>query len=78
MKTLVHVIGLVVLSWTPLAAQDTPLVARSGSGRPLVQPEGTYVFQHLPHSDIIFEGRSPRAPSSSTRSAERRETCCWK
>jgi hypothetical protein len=52
---------LVVLAWTPLAAQDTPLIARSGSGRPLVQPEGTYVFQHLPHSDIIFEGQiAPR------------------
>ena len=46
---------------TPLAAQDTPLIARSGSGRPLVQPDGTYVFQHIPHSDIIFEGQiAPR------------------
>ena len=61
MRTLVRAIGLVLLFGTPLAAQDTPLIARSGSGRPLVQPDGTYVFQHIPHSDIIFEGQiAPR------------------
>jgi hypothetical protein len=44
----------------PASAQDTPLISRSGS-RPLVQPDGTYVFQHLPHSDILFEGQiAPR------------------
>jgi len=61
MRTLVRAIGLVLLFGTPLAAQDSPLIARSGGGRPVVQPDGTYVFQHIPHSDIIFEGQiAPR------------------
>src|SRR5215213_11406456 len=42
------------------AAQDTPLVVRSGD-RPLVRPDGTYVFQHAPHSDLVFEAQiAPR------------------
>jgi hypothetical protein len=42
------------------SAQDTPLVAPSGS-RPLIRPDGTYVFQHVPHSDLIFEAQiAPR------------------
>jgi hypothetical protein len=51
---------LLLFAVAPAAAQDTPLVSRSGV-RPLVQPDGTYIFQHLPHSDIIFEGQiAPR------------------
>ena len=42
------------------SAQDTPLISRSGD-RPLIRPDGTYVFQHIPHSDLVFEGQiAPR------------------
>jgi hypothetical protein len=45
---------------SPLLAQDSPVVAPGGS-RPLIETDGTYVFQHIPHSDIIFEGQiAPR------------------
>lgn len=44
----------------PASAQDTPFIAPSGS-RPLIRPDGTYVFQHVPHSDLVFEGQiAPR------------------
>ena len=55
-----RIIGLVLLLSAPAAAQDTPLIARSGT-RPLVRPDGTYVFQHLPNSDLVFEAQiAPR------------------
>jgi len=42
------------------AAQDTPVIAPSGS-RPLVDPDATYVFNHLPGSDLILEAQiAPR------------------
>ncbi len=51
---------LFLLAASAAAAQDTPLVSRSGT-RPLVRPDGTYVFQHIPHSDLVFEGQiAPR------------------
>jgi len=60
MTKLARVIGLLLLLNAPLAAQDTPFIARSGT-RPLVRPDGTYVFQHIPHSDLVFEGQiAPR------------------
>ena len=60
MTTLVRVIALMLLFSASLAAQDAPLIAPV-NGRPVVQPDGTYVFQHIPHSDIIFEGQiAPR------------------
>ena len=41
-------------------AQDTPFTAPSGS-RPIVDPDGTYVFNHLPSSNLIFEAQiAPR------------------
>jgi hypothetical protein len=41
-------------------AQDTPHTAQSGS-RPLIRPEATYVFNHLPNSDLVFEAQiAPR------------------
>ncbi len=44
----------------PAVAQDTPLVAQSGT-RPLIRPDGTYVFQHIPNSDLVFEAQiAPR------------------
>lgn len=44
----------------PALAQDTPLTAQSGS-RPLIRPEATYVFNHLPNSDLVFEAQiAPR------------------
>ena len=43
-----------------LHAQDSPVIAPANS-RPQLETDGTYVFQHLPHSDIIFEGQiAPR------------------
>ena len=51
---------LLLLAPAAAAAQDTAIMARSGS-RPLVRPDGTYVFQHIPHSDLVFEGQiAPR------------------
>ncbi len=51
---------LFLLGASAAAAQDTPLVSRSGT-RPLIRPDGTYVFQHIPHSDLVFEGQiAPR------------------
>ena len=60
MTTVGRTVGLVLLLSTSLAAQDTPFIARSGS-RPLLHPDGTYVFQHVPNSDLVFEGQiAPR------------------
>ena len=55
------------LAWLPLlltatsvAAQDTPFIAQSGS-RPVIRPDGTYVFNHIPNSNLVFEGQiAPR------------------
>ena len=42
------------------AAQGTPVIAPSGS-RPLVDPDATYVFNHLPGSELIVEAQiAPR------------------
>lgn len=44
----------------PVAAQDTPFIAESGS-RPLINADGTYVFNHIPNSHLVFEGQiAPR------------------
>ena len=52
--------GLLLSLNAPVFAQDTPFIASSGS-RPLLRPDGTYVFQHVPHSDLVFEGQiAPR------------------
>jgi hypothetical protein len=52
--------GLLLCLSGPVSAQDSPFIAASGS-RPLVRPDGTYVFQHIPHSDLVFEGQiAPR------------------
>ena len=52
--------ALLLLCASSAAAQDTPLIARSGT-RPLLRPDGTYTFQHIPHSDLVFEGQiAPR------------------
>ena len=60
MRRMLHATVLLLVLASPLSAQDSPIVAVGGS-RPLVLPDGTYVFQHLPHSDIIFEGQiAPR------------------
>jgi len=41
-------------------AQDTSFTAPSGS-RPIVDPDGTYIFNHLPSSNLIFEAQiAPR------------------
>jgi hypothetical protein len=41
-------------------AQDTPFTAQSGS-RPIVNPDATYVFNHVPNSNLILEAQiAPR------------------
>jgi hypothetical protein len=58
--TLARTIGFVLLLAAPAAAQDAPFIAPSGN-RPLLRPDGTYVFQHIPNSDLVFEGQiAPR------------------
>lgn len=60
MRTALIALFATVSLSTGLAAQDAPLVSRGGD-RPLIRPDGTYVFQHIPHSDIIFEAQiAPR------------------
>jgi hypothetical protein len=57
---LVAIVGVLLSLNAPVLAQDTPFIASSGS-RPLLRPDGTYVFQHAPHSDLVFEGQiAPR------------------
>jgi hypothetical protein len=42
------------------AAQDTPFVTQGGS-RPVLDPDGSYVFNHVPNSSLVFEGQiAPR------------------
>jgi hypothetical protein len=60
MRPRAALLAALLLFPTTAAAQDTPLEAASGT-RPLVRPDGTYVFQHIPHSDLVFEGQiAPR------------------
>ena len=60
MTTVVRIVALLLLVAPLAAAQDTPFVARSGI-RPLLRPDGTYVFQHIPNSDLVFEAQiAPR------------------
>ena len=50
----------VLLATAPALAQDTPFTAQSGS-RPLVRPDGTYVFNSVPNSRLVFEAQiAPR------------------
>ena len=60
MKTRASLIIAFMLIASAAGAQDSPLESVSGT-RPLVRPDGTYVFQHIPHSDLVFEGQiAPR------------------
>jgi hypothetical protein len=50
----------VVLHAAPVSPQDTPFTAQSGS-RPIIGPDGTYVFNHIPTSNLIVEAQiAPR------------------
>ena len=50
----------VFLATAPAVAQDTPFTAQSGS-RPLVRPDGTYAFNSVPNSKLVFEAQiAPR------------------
>ncbi len=45
---------------SPVTAQDSPFMLNLG-GRPVIRPDGTYVFNHVPASDLVFEGQiAPR------------------
>jgi hypothetical protein len=60
MKRIVASCALVLVCAAPAAAQDTPFIAASGS-RPVVNTDGTYVFNHIPNSNLVFEAQiAPR------------------
>src|SRR5262245_42293443 len=60
MTRLAALIVVIALSPAQAAAQDEPLVASSAS-RPLVRTDGTYVFNHVPNSNLVFEAQiAPR------------------
>ena len=51
---------LVLLSSDPAAGQDSPFILNLG-GRPVIRPDSTYIFNHVPRSDLVFEGQiAPR------------------
>jgi hypothetical protein len=53
-------LALVVALSPPAAGQDSPFMLNLG-GRPVVRPDSTYVFNHVPRSDLVFEGQlAPR------------------
>jgi hypothetical protein len=59
-RSLPVVLTLILLSTRPATGQDSPFVLNLG-GRPVVRPDATYVFNHLPASDLVFEGQiAPR------------------
>jgi hypothetical protein len=59
-RTSVLVLTLVLSSSVSVLGQDSPFVLNLG-GRPLIRPDGTYVFNHVPGSDLVFEGQiAPR------------------
>ena len=44
----------------PVLAQDSPFILNLG-GRPVMRPDSTYFFNHVPRSDLVFEGQiAPR------------------
>jgi hypothetical protein len=60
MNRLVASCALALVCAAPAAAQDTPFIAGSGS-RPVVNTDGTYVFNHIPNSNLVFEAQiAPR------------------
>ena len=65
MKTIVvkipiFVLGLILSSAMPAMGQDSPFVLNLG-GRPVIRPDSTYFFNHVPRSDLVFEGQiAPR------------------
>jgi len=51
---------LCIAAASPALAQDTAFVASDGA-RPVIRPDGTYFFNHLPNSTLVFEGQiAPR------------------
>lgn len=59
--TVARLMVLVLFVATPSAlAQDSRFVAGVGS-RPVIRPDGTYFFNHVPDSKLVFEGQiAPR------------------
>lgn len=59
MKVWLSTLAVVLLA-TPVLAQDSPFILGPG-GRPLIRTDGTYVFNHAPNSDLVFEAQiAPR------------------
>ena len=53
-------LAFVLSSVLPAMGQDAPLILNLG-GRPVIRPDGTYFFNHVPRSDLVFEGQiAPR------------------
>ena len=60
MKIAIAIVSLHLICAASVAAQDTGLVA-AGDARPVLRPDGTYFFNHLPSSKLVFEGQiAPR------------------
>ncbi len=54
------ILSVVMMSPGSAAAQDSPFVLNLG-GRPVIRPDSTYIFNHVPRSDLVFEGQiAPR------------------
>lgn len=57
---LLGILSVVMMTPAPAAAQDSPFVLNLG-GRPVIRPDSTYIFNHVPRSDLVFEGQiAPR------------------
>lgn len=53
-------LALVAALAPPAAGQDSPFMLNLG-GRPVIRPDSTYFFNHVPRSDLVFEGQiAPR------------------
>jgi len=59
MKSWLILLGVLVHAG-PALAQDSAFIL-GAAGRPIIRPDGTYVFNHVPGSDLVFEAQiAPR------------------
>jgi hypothetical protein len=51
---------MALLATADAPGQDSPFILGT-AGRPMIRPDGTYVFNHAPRSDLVFEAQlAPR------------------